>query len=155
MANNRKKAEAVAASVLATIPPVWDRIRTNLRAAGTGKLGISLEQFHALRHIKRGYSTVGALADARQISRSAASQAVDALVSKGLVVRTRSDEDMRFVTLALTVRASRVLDENIAETRAWMADRMASLPSERLDAIAFAMATLSDAFAAPEEDRRG
>ena len=32
--------------LLETLPPVWDRIRSNLRAAGTGKFGITLEQFH-------------------------------------------------------------------------------------------------------------
>ncbi len=50
-------------AVLETLPPVWDRIRSNLRAAATSKFGITLEQFHVLRHIRKGYQSVGELAE--------------------------------------------------------------------------------------------
>ena len=63
-------------NVLETLPPVWDRIRSNLRAAATEQFGITLEQFHVLRHIRRGFQSVADLAEKKQISRSAVSQAV-------------------------------------------------------------------------------
>jgi Transcriptional regulators len=142
--------ERTASTVLATIPPVWDTIRVNLRLAGTGKFGISLEQFHVLRHIRRGHGTVGEIAAIKQISKSAASQAVEALVSKGLVVRTPNDDDRRFFQIELTPYATSVLDENLRETREWMTEKMGDLSSKDLKTIEDAMAVLGRVFAAPD-----
>lgn len=139
--------------VLDTLPPVWDSIRSRLRAAGTGKFGISLEQFHTLRHVRLGYQSVAELAEKRGVSRSAASQAVDVLVSKGLVTRREGREDRRCVHLELTSRAAAVLDENRAETRAWMEERMASLGPEELETVSAAMAILEKAFERGEAKR--
>jgi len=38
--------------VIETLPGVWGRIRSNLRAAAIENFGITLEQFHVLRHIR-------------------------------------------------------------------------------------------------------
>jgi DNA-binding MarR family transcriptional regulator len=139
-------------SVLETLPPVWDRIRTNLRAAGTSKFGITLDQFHTLRFIRHGYCSVKDLAQKRQISRPAISQVVDALVKKGLVTRLQESEDRRCVHLALTPNTSEVLDANYEDNRLWMREKMASLTREELVTIQEAMKTLRDTFA-PEELR--
>src|SRR5208283_1473662 len=85
--------------LLETLPPVWDRIRSNLRSAATEKFGITLEQFHVLRHIRRGFQSVGDLADKKQISRSAISQSVEVLVAKDLVTRRQESDDRRCVLL--------------------------------------------------------
>jgi len=138
--------EVTVNSVMDTLPPVWDRIRSNLRAAATKKFGISLEQFHTLRHIRHGCASVRDLADTRQISRPAISQAVEVLVQKGLVTRTQETEDRRCVKLALTPYAGRVLDENFEENCAWMAGRMAGLNGEQLDTIQRAMTILRATF---------
>lgn len=150
MTDISRAAERTAATVLSTIPPVWDTIRVNLRQAGTGKLGISLEQFHVLRHIRRGHASVGEIAAVKQISKSAASQAVEALASKGLVVRTPNDDDRRFVRIELTPYATSVLEENLRETREWMTERMGKLSSKDLNAIEDAMILLGRVFAAPD-----
>ena len=142
--------EQVVDSVLETLPPVWDRIRTNLRAAATGKFGISLEQFHTLRHIRRGFQSVKDLAEKRQISPPAISQAVDALAGKGLVTRLQDSEDRRRMRIELTPYASRVLDENFEENRAWMKQRMASLTGAELVSVREAMRILRQAFT-PED----
>jgi len=139
-------------SVMDTLPPVWDRIRSNLRAAATKKFGISLEQFHTLRHIRHGCSSVKDLAETRQISRPAISQAVEVLVQKGLVTRTRETKDRRCVKLALTPYARRVLDENFEENCAWMAERMANLDGEQLGIVQKAMEILKTTFL-PESGR--
>jgi DNA-binding MarR family transcriptional regulator len=136
--------------LLDTLPAVWDRIRSRLRAAGTGKFGISLEQFHVLRHIHRGCQSVADLAEKRQVSRSAVSQAVDVLVGKGLVTREEGSGDRRCVRLELTTRAASALEDNRAETRAWMEERMASLSPEDLLAVRRSMAILEKAFASGE-----
>jgi len=145
------KLEATVDAVLETLPPAWDRIRSNIRAGATLAFGISLEQFHALRHIRRGFRTVKDLAERRQISRAAASQAVEALVRKRLVTRTPSDEDRRSAILELTQDAARTLDANLEATRAWMRGRMAALGGDELEALGAAMELLARTFA-PDGD---
>ncbi len=137
-------------SVLTTLPPVWDRIRSNLRIAATTRFGITLEQFHVLRHIRQGYQSVGELAVKKQISRSAVSQAVNVLVAKGLVTRRHESDDRRCVLLELTPHASRVLDANYQENRSWMKTRMASMSREEMKSVHQAMEILNRTFT-PEE----
>ncbi len=137
-------------SVLETLPPVWDRIRFNLRRAATSKFGISLEQFHTLRHIRRGYCHTGDLAEKRQISRPAISQAVAVLVDRGLVTRAQESGDRRLVRLELTPYADEVLDENYRENRAWTKEKMAALSPEELDCVRKAMNILRTIFAPGE-----
>jgi DNA-binding MarR family transcriptional regulator len=132
--------------VLETLAPVWDRIRSKLRAAAIGKFGITLEQFHTLRHIRQGQSTVRDLAERRQVSPAAASQAVEILVKKGLVTRSQEGKDRRLVTLALTPYAREVLEANFEESRRWVRERMSGLRQEELANAARAMATLRATF---------
>jgi DNA-binding MarR family transcriptional regulator len=133
-------------SLLETLPPVWERIRSNLRTAATKKFGITLEQFHVLRHIRHGYQSVGDLADKKQISRSAVSQAVEELVTKGLVTRRQESDDRRCVLLELTRHASAVLDANFQENRIWMKGKMVSLTLEELNSIQHVMEILKKTF---------
>ena len=85
-----------------TIPPLWGTIRQHIRAQATSQFDISVEQFHVLRYVRRGPNSISDLATAKNISRPAISQAVDLLVNKGLLTRTQSSEDRRFVELSLT-----------------------------------------------------
>ena len=133
-------------SLLETLPPVWERIRSNLRTAATKKFGITLEQFHVLRHIRHGYQSVGDLAEKKQISRSAVSQAVEELVTKGLVTRRQESDDRRCVLLELTRHASAVLDANFQENRIWMKGKMVSLSLEELNSIQHVMEILKKTF---------
>ena len=133
-------------SLLETLPPVWERIRSNLRTAATKKFGITLEQFHVLRHIRHGYQSVGDLAEKKQISRSAVSQAVEELVTKGLVTRRQESDDRRCVLLELTRHASAVLDANFQENRIWMKGKMVSLTLEELNSIQHVMEILKKTF---------
>ena len=134
-------------AILETLPPVWDRIRYNLRVAGVKKFGISLEQFHTLRHIRKGYCHTGGLAEKMMVSRPAASQAVSVLAAKGLVVRVPEAGDRRLVRLELSKSAHEVMDANFRENRAWTRGRMAGLPPEDLDCVLRAMEILRAAFA--------
>lgn len=135
-------------AILETLPPVWDRIRYNLRVAGVKKFGISLEQFHTLRHIRKGYCHTGGLAEKMMVSRPAASQAVSVLVAKGLVARVPEAGDRRLVRLELSKSAHDVMDANFKENRAWTRERMQGLPPEELDCVRRAMEILRAAFAA-------
>lgn len=140
--------------VLETLPPVWDRIRFNLRAAAISRFGISLEQFHVLRHIRMGFCHTGDLAEKRQVSRPAISQAVATLVAKGLVTRDQETEDRRLVCLELTPYANEILDANFRENRAWTKEKMTSLSPEELDCITRAMEILRKTFV-PQEFKKG
>ncbi len=129
-----------------TVPMVWSLIRNHLRTTATEKFDISVEQFHVLRHIRRGLTSVCDIAEARQISRSAVSQAVDMLVEKGLITRAEEKGDRRFVHLALTPDGEDLLDQVFRENRAWMMEKMASIQAEDLGRITEGLALLKAAF---------
>ncbi len=58
------------------------------------------------------------LAERMQIQHHSAVELVDRLVKKGLITRTRGDEDRREVHVQLTARGERILDELTVHTRA-------------------------------------
>jgi DNA-binding MarR family transcriptional regulator len=121
-----------------TVPPLWNAIRSHIRATATNQFDITVEQFHVLRHVRHGIS-MSELAAVKSISRSAISQAVDTLVHKGLLTRVQSTQDRRYVELALTEEGNRLLDAIIHETREWMKARMQGLTASELEAITSAM----------------
>jgi len=125
-----------------TIPPLWGMIRTHIRAEATKNFDISVEQFHILRHVRRGTGSVSELATAKNISRPAISQAVELLVKKGLLTRVQSTQDRRFVELTLTAAGNNLLDTVFQETREWMKKRMKMLRTDELETIAGAMEAL-------------
>jgi DNA-binding MarR family transcriptional regulator len=125
-----------------TIPPLWGTIRSHIRAAATGNFDISVEQFHILRHVRRGRGSVSELATAKNISRPAISQGVEVLVKKGLLTRVQSTEDRRCVKLALTPDGNNLLDTVFKETRNWMKERMNGLTVDDLNTIMDAMESL-------------
>lgn len=122
-----------------TVPALWNDVRSHIRAAATTQFDISVEQFHVLRHVRRGIGSVSELATAKNISRPAISQAVDILVNKGLLTRVQSTQDRRYVELALTDEGDHLLDTVFKETRSWMKKRMHALTAQELETIAQAM----------------
>jgi DNA-binding MarR family transcriptional regulator len=125
-----------------TVPPLWNFVRSHIRATATGKFDITVEQFHVLRYVRRGTDSMSELATAKNISRPAISQAVDVLVKKGLLTRIQSTTDRRYVDLALTDQGNALLDTVFKETRGWMRDRMSNLSADELETIAKAMVSL-------------
>ncbi len=134
-----------------TVPTVWNLIRSHLRTIATEQFDISVEQFHVLRLIRRGLTSVCEIADARQISRSAVSQAAELLVEKGLITRRQETGDRRFVHLALTPQGEELLNQVFIQNRAWMMEKMASIGSEEADWITRGLASLKSAFDSPTE----
>ena len=116
-----------------TIPPLWGYVRSHIRTVATENFDISVEQFHILRFIRHGHNSVSDLADVRNISRPAVSQGVDALVSKGLISRTQSKEDRRYVQLELTPEGNALLDSVFQNTREWMKESLAPFSQEELE----------------------
>ena len=129
-----------------TVPPSWNAVRSNLRAAAAEHFGISVEQFHTLRHIRKGACSISALAKVQQVSRPAVSQAVDGLVSKGLVERQPDSIDRRCVHLALTPAGDELLNAIFQRNRVWMADRFAALSPQEAQSLLKALELLKNVF---------
>ena len=127
-------------------PPVWNRIRGNLRLILAEAFNISIEEFHILRNLRRGICSVSQLASVQQISRPAASQAVEALVEKGLVSRHYDAEDRRHIRLALTPAGDELINTIFQKNRRWMMEKMESMSLEEMAAILKAMEALKEAF---------
>jgi len=125
-----------------TVPPLWSTIRSHIRSTATAKFDITVEQFHVLRHVRRGIGSVSELATAKNISRPAISQAVEILVKKKFLTRVQSTQDRRYVELALTEAGNALLDTVFKETRGWMKERMGSMSIDELETIARAMEAL-------------
>ena len=125
-----------------TVPPVWNTVRSHIRATATAKFDITVEQFHVLRYVRRGPNSMSELAVAKNISRPAISQAVDVLVKKGLLTRVPSSTDRRVIELALTDAGNALLDTVFRENREWMKERMNGLTVDELATIGKAMDAL-------------
>jgi DNA-binding MarR family transcriptional regulator len=134
-----------------TVPRVWHIIRSHVRTIAAEQFDISVEQFHVLRHIRKGLTSVKDIAEARQISRPAVSQAAESLVEKGLITRREEAGDRRFVHLALTPAGEALLDDIFAQNRAWMQTKMASLSLQDLALITEGLARLKSTFDSPAE----
>ena len=99
------------------VPPLWGQVRGHIRHAATEEFRIGIEQFQVLRLIRAGKGSVSEIAAARNISRPAVSQAVDALANRGLLTRTQDSEDRRHMELALTRSGDELLDAVFENTR--------------------------------------
>ena len=132
-----------------TVPPVWNRVKGNVRAIALEHYGISYEQFYILRHIRRGVTSVSELAEVKQISRSAVSQAVDILVERGLLCRRQNAQDRRNIPLELTEAGNALLDTIWGKNRTWMKEQMAGLTVQELQTVNDAMEILGRTFAEP------
>lgn len=137
-----------------SVPRVWNLIRSHLRAIAVEQFDISVEQFHVLRHIRKGFTSVRDIADARQISCSAVSQAAELLVGKGLITRREEANDRRFVHLALTPEGDDLLNQLFQQNRSWMMEKMAPTSAEDLASIIAGLALLKSVFEAPSDNVR-
>jgi DNA-binding MarR family transcriptional regulator len=126
---------AVVATFWESFPPFWQRIRAHIRQVTAEQYEISVEQFHILRHIRRGHHSVSELAEAKQISRAAVSQALNALVAKGLVARQANPQDRRYVRLTLTPAGEALLDAVFESARQRMVEILAPPSTAELDAL--------------------
>jgi DNA-binding MarR family transcriptional regulator len=117
------------------LPPFWNSVRGFIRQATAEQFDITVEQFHILRHIRRGQATVSELAQVKQISRPAISQSVEALVGKGLIERRPDTRDRRNVQLRLTGQGDALLDTVAGQTRQWMAEAFSALSEDDLERL--------------------
>jgi DNA-binding MarR family transcriptional regulator len=125
-----------------TYPPLWRMIQAHIREVAVEQFNISVEQFHILRHIRRGRNSVSELAEVRDISRPAISQSVDLLVTRGLIFRTTDLQDRRHIKLDLTADGNALLDAIFGNTRQWMVEKFDQLNADEIQAFIFSMDSL-------------
>jgi DNA-binding MarR family transcriptional regulator len=129
-------------------PPFWHGIKAHIRQVAVERFGVSVEQFHILRHIRRGHGSVSALAEVKRITRPAISQGVHVLVQKGLIARSPDPSDRRHIRLALTDSGDALLDAIFEDTRQWMMQALSPLSDEELRSLTRAMHSLGKTQAA-------
>ncbi len=115
-----------------SVPSSWSTVRFNLRSIASEHFDISVEQFSILRHIRKGSKSISELAEAKQISRPAISQAVDLLVDRGFISRTQSTQDRRWVDLELTQTGNDMLTAIFDRNSEWMESRLDALSPDEL-----------------------
>lgn len=129
-----------------SVPPVWRQTRAQIRRIAFEKFQMSEEQFQVLRRIRRGSTSVSALAEASQTGLPAVSKAVDALVRRGLVARSQDPLDRRKVPLALTEEGQHVMQAIFGEAEAWLAERFEKLSPQEMESIMKGLESLRKAF---------
>jgi DNA-binding MarR family transcriptional regulator len=93
--------------------------------------GLTLSQYGLLEPLAdRADARVSELAEQAGIAPSTASRMLDALERRGIVVRRRSSQDRREVTVALTHKGERVLSSEHAWLRARQRDFYGTLPAD-------------------------
>ena len=123
--------------------PALLRLARELRRE-TESLGITSRQATLLSVIREhpGLS-LRELAALERISAPSLSGHVDRLESAALIERVRSGSDHRRVGLELTPAGDRLLRKVRAQRTTWLAERLAELPPEQVEAIERAIEPLS------------
>ncbi len=129
-----------------TVPQVWSLVRSHTRNIAVQNFDITEEQFHILRYIRKGTLSISELAAAKHTSRPAISQAVDAMVQKGLVTRRENTRDRRFVQLGLTDAGSVLWEDLYQQNRVWMKSIFIGLKKEELELLSQGLTVLKNAF---------
>jgi DNA-binding MarR family transcriptional regulator len=132
-----------------SVPSAWRQARSQIRRIAVEKFQITEEQFQVLRRIRKGNTSVSALAEASQTSRSAVSKTVEALVRRDFVTRNQDPNDRRNIPLTITDEGQRVMDAIYFGAEAWLSARFDHLSPVELKTLQQGMETLRKAFSNP------
>lgn len=125
-----------------TVPPLWREIHAHLHSIASEEFDVTVEQFHILRHIRQGSTSVSELAKQKRISRPAVSQIVETLVQRGLIQRKVNPQDRRQVFLELTEGGNALLDAISLKTRRWTLELFSPLSPEEVQQLSQALERL-------------
>jgi DNA-binding MarR family transcriptional regulator len=112
--------------------------------------GLTPAQIRVLRHVHlHQHPSVRSIADGLMVSPPAATQLVNKLVAKDLVVRSERKEDRRAVDVRLTVRGNTIAQRLIRDRRRRLSRLLARMPAKSQRELArgleaFLSATLSN-----------
>ena len=91
--------------------PLWHSSRASVLNIITKKYGINPAQFHTLKRINSGATSVSEVAECLHVSKPNISRSVDELVQKEFLTRERVENDRRKVLLKMTDKAEGVFKE--------------------------------------------
>ncbi len=137
-----------ASSVLDTVPPIMQFIRTEMRGHRT--LNISVPQFRVLTYLERRPG--GSLSDVAErvgLSLPAMSRLIDGLVDRGLLTRADSPADRRRIALRITDAGRDLVRTARQGALTRLAELLGALSPKERTQILEAMAVLRPLFAPP------
>lgn len=104
------------------------------------KSGFSMSHIGALFHIHHeGKCGVTELGNHLDVTSAAASQMLDRLLQKELILRTEDPDDRRGKQIVLTDKGNRVLEEGIRARQSWLDDLTKTLSDSEKEAITAAL----------------
>lgn len=149
----RKELDDLLATFWQTFPPIWHATRSLTHQTAIEEFGITAAQFHTLRRIWEGKTSVSALANCMHLSRPNISRSVDELVNMGLVVRQPEAADRRVISLSISSQGQALVANMLETIGAKMKSRLARLEIKETKAIASALTALQKAFVEKENSR--
>ena len=109
------------------------------------KSGFSMSHIGALFHIHHeGKCGVTELGNHLDVTSAAASQMLDRLVQKELILRTEDPKDRRGKQIVLTTKGNQVLEDGIRARQRWLDDLTETLSDAEKESITAALHTLID-----------
>ncbi len=138
--------KACASSVLDSVPPIMQFIRTEMRGHRT--LNISVPQFRVLTYLERRPG--GSLSDVAErvgLSLPAMSRLIDGLVDRGLLTREDSPADRRRIALRITDAGRDLVRTARQGALTRLAELLGALSPRERTQILEAMAVLRPLFA--------
>lgn len=124
------------------ILPLWHITRAQTHDLVNREYGITSSQFHTIRRIAWGDTSVSALAECMHVSRPHVSRAVDELVQKELVKRKRDLDDRRNIHLSLTEKGEQMIKDLHARQKEILIDQFSILGDEELRSLVSALKSM-------------
>jgi DNA-binding MarR family transcriptional regulator len=143
-ATTKQARREAAEQFLKAVPSIWYSLRSQIDKIARQKFGITGGQFHVLRRIKSGKTSVSMLAEARHISRPTVSRKVEHLVEKGLVARRVSQQDRRCTILELTATGEEILQVMEFSRQKWLEEQFSALDDHDLEVIIQAFSLMNE-----------
>jgi DNA-binding MarR family transcriptional regulator len=148
---NKDDLDGLVKSFWETFPPIWHATRSLTHQTATEEFGITAAQFHTLRRIKEGKSSVSALAECMHLSRPNISRSVDELVNASLVTREQDTADRRSIGLSLTPQGEELIDNLLRSIGSKMKSRFSQLDRKEITNIQMALSALRYIFTKQEK----
>jgi len=132
--------------LLDVVPMVRGNIVAHIHKEVTDKQWISPGQMRIMYLIDGGEGTTSGLAARQRVSVPTVSRQVDCLVSKGLLVRHRDENDRRIMLLELTPNGKQLLDTLTENTRQWLGQTIEALNEREIEEISDVLELLRAVF---------
>ena len=144
--------EDCAMAVLDVVPLAMRAIRTEMRRHRGPDLSVPM--FRALAYLGRhGGASLSDVAAYLGVTLPSMSKMIGGLVTNGLVIRERAEEDRRRVTLELTPRGHDVFTAAYQATLERLADGLSGLPEASRSRVVTAMEALRSVFGGEDQPR--